>query len=402
MPVEKRRARRGRGEGSIFQRADGRWAASITIGIDANCKRVRKTVYGGTKGEVAAKLTKLAGQKLDGTLASTEKLTIAAFLDRWLEDAARPSVRSATYACYKGIIDNHVSPKIGGLRLDRLTPVHVQSFYAALEREGVGYDVRRLCHAVLRRALKQAVKLGMVARNACDAAEPPRRTAKREIQPLDGEQVAKLFRAAEGERLEALYVVAVSTGMRLGELFGLQWGDIDLDNGVITVVRKLSEVNGKLRLEEPKTAKGRRRIDLPAIAVDALLDHRKAMLAEGNLAAGYVFCNSQGGPLRRSHFHAQRYKPLLSKAGLPDIRFHDLRHSHATLLLLGGAHPKIVQERLGHSQISVTMDIYSHVLPGMQRQAADNLNAMFAADAKALKAAERAEKRAAKRGAAAG
>ncbi|HXT59732.1 MAG TPA: site-specific integrase, partial [Pirellulales bacterium] len=172
-----------------------------------------------------------------------------------------------------------------------------------------------------------------------------------------------------------------------GELAALQWSDVDLDNGVIGVNKTLTEVNAKLEVAEPKTAKGRRRIDLPAVAVDSLHDHRKRMLAEGNLG-GHVFCNRQGGPLRRSDFRAQRFKPLLVKAGLPSVRFHDLRHSHASLLLAQGVHPKIVQERLGHSQISMTLDVYSHLMPGMQRAAADGLDAMFKADSAKLNAAE--------------
>jgi len=145
----------------------------------------------------------------------------------------------------------------------------------------------------------------------------------------------------------------------------------------LTVRHALQELNGKLTLTEPKTKKSRRRVDLPQIAVNALDDHRKAMLAEGYAGAEYVFLNLSGGPLRRSHFHSQSFKPLLRKAGLPAIRFHDLRHTAATLLLSEGVHPKIVQERLGHSQISVTLDTYSHVLPTMQRDAASKLDAVF-------------------------
>jgi integrase len=381
------RKRRGRNEGSVFKRADGRWSASVTVGVNANGKRVRKVVYGATKAEAQEKLLRLQSAKLDGMLADSGKLTVAAFLAQWLEDSARPTIRDATYASYKGIVDNHMSPKIGGIRLDRLTPAHVLGLYAALEREGESCHIRRLCHAVLRRSLKQAVKWGMVPRNVCDAVEPPR-VAKKEIQPLDGEQVAKLLCAAEGDRLEAIFVLAVATGLRFGELAGLQWSDVDLDAGAITVRRTLSEVNGNLKLAEPKTKKSRRRVELPAIAVDALCDHRKRMLAEGHFAQGQVFVNSKGRLLRRSHFRDQQFLPLLKRAGLPTVRFHDLRHTAATLLLCEGVHPKIVQERLGHSQISVTLDTYSHVLPTMQRDAADRLDTMFKAGADKLKAAQ--------------
>ncbi|HUY32879.1 MAG TPA: site-specific integrase [Pirellulales bacterium] len=384
--TRKRTRRRGNGEGSIFQRKNGLWSAVVTIGYNANGKRVRKEVYGKTKGEVQEKLTKLQSEKLTGTLSNAERQTVAVFLNRWLADCAKPTVRSSTFACYKGIVDNHVSPKVGGVRLEKLTPQHVQGLYSALERDKASRYTRRLVHAVLHRAFKQAVKWGMVPRNVCDAVEAPR-IERKEIQPLNGEQVATLFTAASGERLEALYVLAVSSGLRLGELFGLQWGDVDLDAGALTVRRKLSEVNGVLKLEEPKTNKGRRKVDLPGMAVDAMCEHRKRMLAEGNLSKGYVFCNNAGGPLRRSHFHKQYWKPLLKLAGLPAIRFHDLRHTSATLLLGEGIHPKIVQERLGHSQISITLDTYSHVLPTMQRDAADKLDTMFKTNAAKAKAA---------------
>jgi integrase len=180
--------------------------------------------------------------------------------------------------------------------------------------------------------------------------------------------------------------LAVTAGMRLGELFGLQWPDIDLAKATLMVRRTLCELEGELFVSEPKTAKGRRRIDLPKMAVDALWRHKKRMLVEGFAAVEWVFCNSHGGPLRRSHFHANDFKPLLKRAKLPAIRFHDLRHTSATLLLSAGVHPKIVQERLGHSQISVTLDTYSHVLPTMQVEAASRLDELLLAPKRRRKA----------------
>jgi integrase len=188
-----------------------------------------------------------------------------------------------------------------------------------------------------------------------------------------------LLGAAKGDRLEALYITAIGTGLRLGELFGLQWADLDLKASTLTVRRTLTEVNGKLSLAEPKSAKGRRLVTLPQRVTDALADHRKRAVASGFAGVPYVFCNSVGGPLRRSHFHRNEFKPLLKRAELPAIRFHDLRHTSATLLLVQGVHPKVVQERLGHAQISVTLDTYSHVLPSMQLDAATRLDSMLAA-----------------------
>lgn len=369
--------RRGNGEGSISQRPDGRWMAQVTTGYSGDGKRLRKTVYGWTKKEVQDELSKLQGQKLDGTLTGPGKTTLAAFLDRWLEDTARPNIRPVTHACYKGIIANHISPRIGGIGLRKLTPASVQALYSDLERDGASAYTRRLCHAVLHRALKQALKWGMVPRNVCDAVEPPRVKRNEKIRPLTAEQVGKLLATAASDRLAALYVVAVTTGMRMGELFGLQWSDVDLEAGAIYIRHALQELNGKLTLGEPKTAKSKRRVELPKLAVDALNEHSMRLFAAGRIASGYVFTNTEGNPLRRSHFHRQDFKPLLKLAGLPNIRFHDLRHTAATLLLLEGVNAKIVSERLGHSQIGITLDTYSHVLPTMQKDAAARLDRLL-------------------------
>ena len=212
--------------------------------------------------------------------------------------------------------------------------------------------------------------------NVCAEVERPR-ILKAEITPLDNDQSLLFLKVAEEHRLYAIFNVAIATGMRLGELFGLQWPDVDLKAGVIMVKRALVEVHGRLHLLEPKTARSRRRIDLPQVSIAALEKHRAAMVQNGWGDVPWVFCDSRGGPLRRSHFHKNVFKPLLVKADLPDIRFHDLRHTSATLLLSAGVHPKVVQERLGHSQISVTLDTYSHVLPTLQREAAGKLDQML-------------------------
>ncbi|MCC7085164.1 MAG: site-specific integrase [Pirellulales bacterium] len=375
----KRTKRRGNGEGSIYQRsADGRWIAMISTGYDATGKRRRRAIYGWTKKEVQDKLSRLQTAKLDGTLSEPTKQTVAAFLTRWLEDAARPTIKETTYVNYKAIIKNHIAPRIGGIALQKLTPANVQWLYGELERDGRSVYVRRQVHAALHRALKIAVKWGLIPRNAAHSVEPPRVPAT-DIHQLDPEQVGTLLDAARGDRLEALYVLAISSGMRLGELFALQWADIDLKAGAVMVRHTLTEINGKLTLTEPKSAKGRRRIDLPAMAITALHEHRKRQLADGHGGGPWVFCNRSGGPLRKSHFQEQKFYPLLKSAGLPRMRFHDLRHTAASLLLALGVHPKVVQERLGHSQISVTMDVYSHVMPTMQREAAGQLDSLLEA-----------------------
>jgi integrase len=204
----------------------------------------------------------------------------------------------------------------------------------------------QLVQAVLRRALKQAFRWALVLRYVCDAVDPPR-VPRTEIDVLSGEQVRALLQAAKPGRQYALFVLAIGTGMRMGESFGLQWKNADLNSATLQVCNTLMELKGKLTLTEPKTAKSRRQIDLPKTAVEALKAHRAKMEAEGFGDVEWIFCSTTGTPLRRSHFHANVFKPLLEAAGLAPIRFHDLRHSSASLLLAAGVHPKIVQERLG-------------------------------------------------------
>jgi integrase len=199
-----------------------------------------------------------------------------------------------------------------------------------MNRDGVRQNARRLAYAVLRRALKHAVRQGLVVRNVCDAVDPPK-VPKSKIQPLDQTQVAKLLAAAQGDRLEALYHLAIGSGMREGEIFGLHWSSVDLAAGTVSVRQSLSELSGKLTLGEPKSGSSRRMIDLPQHAAKALEAHRKRQMAAGFGGIGFVFCNQSGGPLRHSHFQAADFKPLLKRAGLAPIRFHDLRHTHAKL-----------------------------------------------------------------------
>jgi len=370
------RQRRGHGEGSVYQRACGRWCATVSVGYASDGRRRRQTMLGTTKKEVQEQLARVQMTLLEGTFVDPSKLRVADFLDRWLEDAAKPTIRATTYASYKGILKHHIQPKIGGVTLSRLTPLHVQAMHASLEREGASPRLRQLTHAVLRRALKQALKWDLVDRNVCDAVDPPR-VPKREVAALSPDQVTALLAAAKGHRLEALLMVAVGTGMRLGEIFALQWRNVDLVRAAIHVRQTLTEIGGTLTLNEPKTPKSRRRIDLPKSVVVALEAHRQRMREKGFGEASWVFTNTTGGPLRRGHFQTNVFKPLLKAARLPDIRFHDLRHTSASLLLAAGVHPKIVQERLGHSQIGITLDIYSHVLPTMGLEAAAKLDAML-------------------------
>lgn len=371
--------RRGHGEGSITQLKDGRWQARIDLGwIDG--KRKRKAIYGKTRAEVAKKLTKLLADQQNGFPVVGERQTVGQYLSRWLDDSARPSLRPRTFTRYEQLIRLHAVPRIGKIILARLTPQDLAHLYR--DRLDAGQSPRsvQFLHAVLHRALKQALAWGLIARNPADAVQAPR-PERKDIQPLTREQVVTLLTAAEGDALEALYVLAVTTGMRIGELLALRWSD--LDGNRLSVRHTLQQIDKRWQLVEPKTDRSRRSITLAPLAVDALRRHRikqnEQRLAVGAAWQdwGLVFCNEIGAPLDARNVLRASFRPLLGRAGLPRIRLHDLRHTAATLLLGAGVHPKKVQDLLGHSTISLTLDTYSHIVPAMQDEVASAMDGLL-------------------------
>ena len=370
---------RGRNEGSIYQRKDGRWAASITIGWE-NGKRRRKAFYGKTRAEVATKLTAALKAHQDGLPLSRERKTCGQFLDGWIE-SVKPTLRPRTWTRYESLIRIHALPEIGRLPLAKIGPEHLERLYARLLVAGQSPASVRQLHAVLHGALKQAARWGLVGRNVADLVSAPR-VPRHEIRALSPDEAKRLLDAAQGERLEAIYVIALTAGLRLGELLALRWADVDTDAGTLRVTGTLQRTRGCIEIAEPKTKQSRRRVELTTRAIDALRRHKAAQNAE-RLALGeawldrdLVFCNERGDYLNDSHLRRRSFLPLLERAGLPrTFRFHDLRHSAASLLLGMGTHPKIVSEMLGHSTISITLDLYSHVTPTMGREAAVAMDA---------------------------
>ncbi len=362
--------KRGNGEGTITRRKNGSWAAQYVVYTAEG--RKRKTLYGKTRQEVAAKLAKAVADREGGLLFDAGNLTVGEYLDHWLTDSVKDTVRLTTYQGYERICRLHIKPSLGRVRLKDLTVVHVRGLYRERLETGLAPRMVQLVHVTLHKALKQAVADGLIPRNVTEAVKAPR-SEKKEIRLLSPEQARTLLDSVEGDRLEALYVLAISTGMRQGELLGLKWEDIDLEAGTLQVRRTLStRVGSGFSFSPPKTAKGRRSIKLPEVAKTSLRRHRKVQLEERIKLAGLwednglVFTTQAGTPVGRQELITRSFKPLLSKAGLPDIRFHDLRHTCATLLLSKGVHAKFVQELLGHATISITLDTYSHVLPGME------------------------------------
>ena len=272
---------------------------------------------------------------------------------------------------------------ISRLPLAKLGPEHIERLYADRIAAGVGPMTVRHLHARLHKALGQAARRGLVARNVISLVSPPR-ASRHEMATLTEEQTRAFLHAAAGERLEGLYVLAVTTGMRQGELLGLRWADVDIDRASLQVCRSVQFIGGgEFVFTAPKTAKSRRKVELTKVAVAALRRHRAGQLAERLAAAGgwedldLVFANEVGRPIDGTNLAERSYRRILERAGLKRIRFHDLRHTAATLLLGRGVNPKIVSEQLGHAQIAITLDLYSHVTPTMQREAVNVLDAVL-------------------------
>ena len=370
-------SKRGNGEGSIYQRKeDNKWVGSVTL---ENGKR--KVFYGKTRKEIQEKMKVALREQQQGTLVTAPQQSIEQFLKQWLE-TCKPSVRIRTYERYEEFVRLHIVPVIGRVPLQKLTAQQVQGLYARKLEEKLSPSTVNVLHAMLHKALDDAVRWDLIARNVCDAVTPPRRV-HHEMKPLTLEQAQQFMATAKGHNLEALFVLAITTGMRRGEILALKWQDINFAQSMLQVRRIFTRAPGNRYIEaEPKTSKSRRSVMLPSLVVDLLKQHRIHQL-EAKLQAGgawheqdLVFCTSLGTPFNPSKL-LERFKTLLKRAGLPDIRFHDLRHSAASILLSMDVHPKIVQELLGHNQISMTMDIYSHVLPTMQKEAMNKMNDVF-------------------------
>ena len=373
--------KRGNGEGSIHRRKGGGWCAQYTVYTAIG--RKRRTLYGKTRQEVAAKLAKALSDREGGITFDADNLRLGDYLQRWLEDSKKGSVKRVTYEGYARQVRNHLVPTLGRIKLKALTPAHLRGLYREKTETGLSARTVGYIHATIHNALEQAVKDGLLPRNVADAVKPPQ-LCKEEIQPLTPAQTKSLLEAVEGDRFEALYVLAVTAGTRQGELLGLKWEDIALDRGLLQVRRTLSGTNGgEPVFSDPKTAKGRRSVKLTARAVKALKRHRERQLKEREDVAGLwqnhglVFPTQVGTPMSRHNLVARYFKPLLKRAGLPEIRFHDLRHTCATLMLAVGANPKVAQETLGHANVTITLDTYSHLLPTMQDEVAEKVNELL-------------------------
>lgn len=373
--------KRGQGEGSIYRRKDGRWAGAVTLGYRSG-KRGRKTVYGRTRRDVQQKVTKLLSAQQDGLPIPTGRQTVERFLIRWLKVSAQPRLRPRTFEGYEQIVERHLIPTLGKLSLQNLTPQHVQQLLT--EKSAAGLSPRRVGYirAVLRTALNQALRWNLVGANASTLVDLPR-VEQTEAQALNPDQARCLLIATRDHRLSAFFSVAMAVGLRLGEALGLMWDDVELDRGTLTVRRALQRITGHGRqLVEPKSRRSFRTLTLPGVTVEALRQHRVSQQKEQLVAGGrwrpshFVFTTTIGTPLDESNIR-KVFVMLLTRAGLPRVRLHDLRHTCASLLLAQGVDPRTIMEILGHSQISLTLNTYTHISPSLKRDAAEKMDALL-------------------------
>lgn len=356
-------SRRANGEGSIFRRQDGRWAASLYV-VTTRGRRKRVTVYGKTRAEVREKMTAIQRDSDRGVRVPDEDWTVEGYVHHWLEHVVRPNRAPKTHQGYELVARLHIVPVLGRKRLRMLGVADVRDLVARLEDEGMSPRGIQQVHAVLRNALQSAVRDEVVVRNVARLVQV--RTPRYEVgRGLSVDQARTLLVGSRGERLHALYVLAVYLGLRRGELLGLRWADLDLDRGALEVRFTLQRVDGDLRFLPPKTRTSRRTVPLPQPCLDALRSHRVAQGKE-RLSAGaawvdedMVFASRVGTPIEPDNLRRSWYR-VRTVLGEPAPRFHDLRHTCVSLLLAEGAPPHVVQQIVGHSAIDVTMNIYAH------------------------------------------
>ncbi len=369
------KSRRGNGEGTITQRKDGRWAAGVSL---PNGKR--KFAYGKTRDEASQKLTALLKTVQDGVPVTSDKQTVESFSKDWLE-SIKPSVRITTHRRYEGLLRVNVIPSIGNIRLSRLEPSHLQKLYADRLESGLSAQSVVHMHRVLRTMLKRAAQWGTVARNVADLVSPPK-VPHREMLTLSADEAKALLSAASGTRLEALWWIALGTGLRSGEILGLRWSAIDLNGKRLHVRHTLQRQGGTYSLEDPKTERSRRTISLSASIMSHLAHHRTQQNVE-RLAIGavwndedFVFTNQIGAPLKATELPRQEMRPLLKMAGLSErLRFHDLRHTAISLALASNTAPTDVMQMAGHSSVALTLSRYAHAMPGAESRATDAIDA---------------------------
>lgn len=375
-------SKRGQGEGSIYKRDDGLWVGVVNLGF-VNGKRKRKYLYGETRKEVADKLAGVLRDHQQGLPVAMERQTIEEFVLRWLDESVKPHRENSTYFSYCQMARLYIIPRLGCIQVVKLTPRDIQKFINSLLEEGLSARTVQYNHAILRRALNQALRWDLIARNPATLVDLPNRK-KKSAAFLVPDDAIRLIEEIQGDRLEALYTVALAIGLRKGEALGLRREDVDFTNCIINVRVALQWIRGqKPKLKQLKTEKSQRRLSLPSFAIEALQVHKRRQQAEKEALGvawddswGLVFCTGHGTPLGTRNV-TRSFHEMLVRAGLTRIRFYDMRHTCASLLLVQGVPLRVVMEILGHSQITLTADLYTHVAPLLLNEAAQGMDTMF-------------------------
>lgn len=366
--------RRPKGEGSIIHRADGRWAYVVDFGKDRAGKRSRRTVYAATRAELMRRVAdaRVVG---GGTMRARQPGSVREFLETWLRDDVKPNRAVSTYAGYEGALRKHVYPLVAGLKLDAFDSAAASALYARLHEGASPASILDRIAVALHRAFSMREQRSGAPNPFARTrgVERPRYRVG-EVKVLTTSEVARLLKEARGskDRLETLWAVLGSTGLRVGEALGLQWSDVDEHARTLSVRRALTEVGGVIEVGEPKTARSKRTIPLPPIAVEALARRRKAHDREGH-GSPFVFTTGKGTHPRRSPLRRDSFKPLLIAAKLPHVSIHSPRHSVASTLAANGIDVQTIMQILGQSRPGVTLTHYVHSSPETQRRAMDRL-----------------------------
>jgi integrase len=367
--------------GHIVKRGKNSYSIAISLGKDPNTGKYKQQWISvkGTKKEAEKRLSELLHQLDNGTFIKLGKTTLAEYLEKWLADYARPNLSPRGFERYADIIRQHLIPDMGSMTLTQLRPEHLQKHYASKLNAGLSARTVRYHHAVIHKALQTAVKWGLLGRNVADGVDAPR-ARHNEMQTWDEDDISRFLEAAKDSPYYALFYTALFTGMRRSELLALRWSDIDLLLCQVYVNRSLHHLkDGSYIFTEPKSDKSRRTIALSPSATLLLKEHKekqgleRAMLGTSLTDNDLIFSTLEGKPLRPNTV-TRAWAMLAARAGVKAIRLHDARHTHASIMLKQGVHPKIVQERLGHSSITMTLDTYSHVAPGLQQAAAEGFD----------------------------
>lgn len=379
--------KRGHGEGSIYQLPNGNWRAQVTIGRDAATGRlIRKSITGKTRQEVSRKMTDLLSKVQAGNYIEPSSMTVEQWFGDWLE-GRRPHIEEKTYKGHELMIRRHIVPTFGKVRLADLRTRDVQKLINQKMESGLSVRTVKYIYTTLNQGFKQAIRERIVTFNPMEAVELPK-LRRKEMEILTPQEMASFLEAAKESKHYAAFVLELATGLRRGELLALRWGNIDFKKGTLAVKEQLVRADDGLIFKSYlKTQKSRRTINLPESVLAVLKAHKKQQsihqaklkLKLGNDAFkeyyqdnDLLFCAEDGKPIDPDSF-GRHFKALLKKAGVKQIRFHDLRHSFATMALEAGIPVKTVQEMLGHTTSAMVMEVYSHVTPAMQKEAAKKI-----------------------------